>query len=137
MTTGEIFGSLFGTLLGAFLFYEGFYRLYVLYRIKRKGQHAVGTVVRRAKGDAYNTTVPLISFMDHEGNQVTGIAKNSVPTNGVYIRFAGDTVRIYYDPFNPKNFVIDAIPDQFFCFLFAIAGCLFLYAVVITVYKNL
>lgn len=136
MTAGQIIAFLFGTFIGGFLFYQGSYRLFVLYRLKKKGQYANGTVVRREKGDAYNTTVPFISFIDHVGNKVQGIAKNSIPTRGPSIRDVGDNVHIYYDTYKPDNFAIDAIVDKLVCFLIVVCGCTFLYAVVENLFKH-
>ncbi len=115
MTAGEIFGCFFGTFIGGFLFYEGFSRLFLFYRLKGTGHYANGAVIRREKGKAFNTTVPHISFVDHEGNDVEGIAKNSIPSKDVHLHSVGDFVKIYYDPNNSSDFVIDAISNRFVC----------------------
>jgi len=137
MTTGQIFGYLLATFIGSFLFYEGFKRLFILYRLQRKGRYTNGTVVRREKGDAYNTTVPFVSFIDNEGNVIEGTARNSIPSKGVYLRSPGDTVKIYFDPSNPHCFVIDAISDKITSLIAMLFGCIFLYAVIFSLYKQI
>lgn len=137
MTLELFFGFCLGTFIGGFLLKQGGYRLFLLFKLKKKGVFVEGLVIRFDKGDAWGTTVPVIRFSDSNGREFEGIPKNAVPSKDIQFHSTGDILKVYYDANDPEQFVTDTISNQLICWLVTIAGGLFLFVVVMVLFRDL
>ena len=127
---GQVLGYLLGIFIGGFLCYQGFWRVWLLRRLKQNGVKAEGIIVGQAQGDPALTAVPAVRFYDHLGNEIVGVPINSIPTRPYSPHLINDKVWVYYNRANSSQFVIDTLFDKFVAIFILGLGCLFLLAVI-------